>query len=100
MTLGPSYKLPKITWLLSWLHSTPNKSKEKAQIYLYKDLNLEARLWNGNVLGTHPTVRDLKSASQKREIDFVCFLRHLSFLGKWSGVATYLKKKKKKKLNT
>ena len=54
-----------------------------------------------NILSGVATVRDRKSASEKKR-DFWVFWKTPLFLGKWCGVATYffLYKKKEKKLNT
>ena len=54
MDLGPSYKLPNNYMAFCPSYILPKiKSKDKAWIYLAKDLNPEARLRNGKVLGTH-----------------------------------------------
>ena len=60
MALGPSYNLPKNYMNFCPIYILPkNKNKDKAQIHLSKDLNLEARLWNEKVLGTHSAQRGL-----------------------------------------
>ena len=54
MALGPSYKLSNNYMAFCPSYILPKiKSKDKALIYLTKDLNLEARLRNGKVLGIH-----------------------------------------------
>ena len=54
MALGPNYKLPNNYMAFCPSYILPKvKSKDKAQIYLTKDLNPEARLRNWKVLGTY-----------------------------------------------
>ena len=65
------------------------------QGYTFGHLNLPRSLALDIPSGV-TTVRDLESASQKREI-FGSAFRAPLFLGKWCGVATYFLRTKNKK---